>query len=226
MKAILVKDILKGFTRHAALYRMEPPLDGHGFVIASAASPTPAGPETYLFPADAEGDVVSWTKMDGSYRGGLSHAEAFAGVGYSIEIPAKASDSIAKELEAAAKLLEQKASDFALEYGSNDLGGLLFERGAHADGKLEYHNTLLEIAEKIRSLAQVAGSVLEDAERLKEAAGLLEELAEHGSYSIEYDGRMIPICPECGEHEGDHRPDCAFARAKAFLAARKRISHD
>ncbi len=69
---------------------------------------------------------------------------------------------------------------------------------------------------------QAADSELEDAERLKEAAGLLEELAEHGSYSIEYDGRMIPICPECGEQEGDHRPDCAFARAKAFLAARKR----
>ena len=75
--------------------------------------------------------------------------------------------------------------------------------------------------------AQAADSVLEDAERLKEAAGLLEELAEHGSYSIEYDGQMIPICPECGEQEGDHRPDCAFARAKAFLAARKRgENHD
>jgi hypothetical protein len=93
MKAILVKNILKGFARHAALYRMEPPLDGHGFVIASATSLTPTGPETYLFPADAEGGVVSWAKMDGSYRGGLSHAEAFAGAGYSIELPTQVADS-------------------------------------------------------------------------------------------------------------------------------------
>lgn len=100
MKAILVKDILKGFIGHAALYRMEPPLDDHGFVIASATSLTPTGPETYLFPADAEGNVASWAVMDGSYRGGLSHAKAFAGVGYSIEIPAQAASS---ELEDAAR---------------------------------------------------------------------------------------------------------------------------
>ena len=175
MKAILVKDNLKGFTGHAALYRMEPPLDGHDFVIASASILVPTGPETYLFPADAEGNVVSWLEMDGSYRGGLSHAKAFAGVGYSIEPPAKAVDSMTKRIEAAAKLLEQKARDFALEYGSDDLGGLLFERGAQADEKLEYHNTLLELAEEIRSLAQVAGRVLEDAARWQALPAFFEE---------------------------------------------------
>ena len=81
------------------------------------------------------------------------------------------------------------------------------------------HNLIRDVIDADRASRATADSVLEDAERLKEAAGLLEELAEHGSYSIEYDGRMIPICPECGEQEGDHRPDCAFARAKAFLAA-------
>lgn len=69
--------------------------------------------------------------------------------------------------------------------------------------------------------AQAADSVLEDAARLKEAVGLLEELAEHDSYSTEYDGRMISLCPECGEQEGEHRSNCAFVRAKTFLAARK-----
>ena len=71
-----------------------------------------------------------------------------------------------------------------------------------------------------RELAQ-ADSVLEDAARLKEAVGLLEELAEHDNYSTEYDGRMLSICPECGEQDGEHRAACAFVRAKAFLAARK-----
>ena len=69
--------------------------------------------------------------------------------------------------------------------------------------------------------AQAADSVLEDAARLKEAVGLLEELSEHDNYSTEYDGRMLYICTECGEQDGEHRPSCAFVRAKAFLAARK-----
>ena len=68
--------------------------------------------------------------------------------------------------------------------------------------------------------AQSADSVQEDADRLKEVVGLLEELAEHDNYHAEYDGRMIAICPECGEQEGEHRPSCAFVRAKAYLAAR------
>ena len=85
MKAILVKDNLRNFTGHAALYRMEPPLDGREFVIASAANALYSGPETYLFPADADGRVIDWNEIEGSYRGGLSHAKAFASVGYSVE---------------------------------------------------------------------------------------------------------------------------------------------
>ena len=69
--------------------------------------------------------------------------------------------------------------------------------------------------------AKAAESVQEDAARLKVAVDLLEELAEHDSYSTEYDGRMVSICPECGEQEGEHRPNCAFVRAKAYLAARE-----
>ena len=87
MKATLVKDNLEGFSGHAALYRMDPPLNGCDFVIASAIS------KTCVFPADAGGEVVSWAEMDGSYRGGLSHAKAFAGAGYSMKLPAEAADS-------------------------------------------------------------------------------------------------------------------------------------
>ena len=72
-----------------------------------------------------------------------------------------------------------------------------------------------------------ADSALEDAARLKVAVDLLEELAEHDSYSTEYDGRMVSICPECGEQEGEHRPNCAFVRAKTYLAAHKQgANHD
>ena len=84
MKAILVKDNLQNFTGHAALYRMEPPLDGREFVIASATNAMFTGPETYLFPADADGRVIDWSEIEGSYRGGLSHAIALGRAGYSI----------------------------------------------------------------------------------------------------------------------------------------------
>ena len=81
-------------------------------------------------------------------------------------------------------------------------------------------NDLFEIVDAARAARTPVDSV-QDAARLKEAVGLLEELAEHDNYSTEYDGRMLSICPECGEQDGEHRAACAFVRAKAFLAARK-----
>ncbi|MCO5355119.1 hypothetical protein [Acidovorax kalamii] len=87
---------------------------------------------------------------------------------------------VAAGVEAAAKLLERKADDFARENGSDDLGSLSFGRGAHADAKLEYHSTLLELADDIRALvptppAQAADSVLEDAETaLRKVLGVVQ----------------------------------------------------
>lgn len=45
-----------------AVYRLDPPLDGHEFVVVSA-------------------------ELEGSYKGGLDHAEALAGAGYEIAVP-------------------------------------------------------------------------------------------------------------------------------------------
>ncbi len=84
MKATLIKDNLPDFQGHAALYRMNPPHEGNEFVIASAANALYSGPETYLFPADADGRVIGWSELEGSYRGGLSHARALGRAGYSI----------------------------------------------------------------------------------------------------------------------------------------------
>jgi hypothetical protein len=55
-------------------------------------------------------------------------------------------------IQAAAKLLEKKADDFAQQHGYDDMGALSFGRGAHADAKLDYHSGLLELAEEIRAL--------------------------------------------------------------------------
>lgn len=46
-------------------------------VVTSAVS-TYSGPETYLFAADEEGDVIDWMELPGSFRGSLDHDAAIA----------------------------------------------------------------------------------------------------------------------------------------------------
>lgn len=83
---------LDGFTGDARLYKLEPPIeqkdwDGtlvatHEFVVVSAVSVPFTGPETYIFPADAGGNVVDWGELDGSARGHMDHSLALSDAGY------------------------------------------------------------------------------------------------------------------------------------------------
>ncbi len=91
--ATLIKARLANFTGDANLYRLDPPLtdvdwDGnehsHEYVVSSATVAMFSGPETYLFPADKDGEVTDWGELDGSYRGGLDHEEALRGAGYEV----------------------------------------------------------------------------------------------------------------------------------------------
>lgn len=84
--AVKVKD-LTGYTGYAALYKVDPPMAGTDHVIVSATVAMFSGPETYIFPAEnAESERPSdWGELDGSYRGGLDHAEALAGAGYELK---------------------------------------------------------------------------------------------------------------------------------------------
>jgi len=68
------------------LYRLDPPLDGNEHVVTSAVTVFGpwGGPETYIFPADSEGIVMSWLELDGSYKGGLDHEEALTNAGYEV----------------------------------------------------------------------------------------------------------------------------------------------
>ena len=50
----------------------------HPFVVVSAIRHDWAH-ETYIFPANAEGDITDWHELPGSYRGGMSHEEALDG---------------------------------------------------------------------------------------------------------------------------------------------------
>jgi hypothetical protein len=86
---------LEGWRGDARLYRLSEPVEyGYSyddeelptteFVIVSAICAPFFGAETYIFPADEEGNAIEMGEMDGSYRGGASHAIALEGAGFSI----------------------------------------------------------------------------------------------------------------------------------------------
>lgn len=81
--ARLIKE-LSGFTGTAKLYELSEPLDDATHVVVSAADVPYSGPETFIFPADAKGEVTGWGELDGSYRGGLSHDAALTKAGYAV----------------------------------------------------------------------------------------------------------------------------------------------
>ena len=82
----------------AALYRVDPPVQfaekaapGEDmfscltyYVSVSAVDVPFSGPETYIFAADKNGDALSWGELAGSFQGGMDHAKALAGAGYTI----------------------------------------------------------------------------------------------------------------------------------------------
>jgi hypothetical protein len=75
------------FRGDARLYRLSEPLmdwDGNacGYVLVSACDVPYSGPETYIFRANANGDITDWSELEGSFRGGLDHAQALADAGY------------------------------------------------------------------------------------------------------------------------------------------------
>lgn len=88
---------LSGWRGEAHVYELDPPVEyddyedgacSTKYVIVSAADVPFSGPETYIFPAVKKDDVFgaeNMCEMEGSYRGGLDHAEALKGLGYAIE---------------------------------------------------------------------------------------------------------------------------------------------
>ena len=91
--ATLIKR-LPSWQGDAALYRMEPPLDGNDYVVVSAVDlalrfptygdPRPMQIETYIFAADESGEVEDYGELSGSLKGTLDHAEALRAAGYEV----------------------------------------------------------------------------------------------------------------------------------------------
>jgi hypothetical protein len=86
--AKLVRRIDDGsFRGDARLYRCE---GGElpEYVVVSAVTTLQVGsldgPETYIFPADADGKVTRWFELVGSQKDTLDHAKALRDAGYEV----------------------------------------------------------------------------------------------------------------------------------------------
>jgi hypothetical protein len=54
------------------------------YVVVSAADVPFSGPETYIFPASESGDILSWSELEGSFRGAWNHDKALLDAGYAV----------------------------------------------------------------------------------------------------------------------------------------------
>lgn len=81
---------LDDFRGDARLYILSEPMthnyddEKSSYVIVSAADAPFSGPETYIFLANEDGEVINWGELDGSFRGGLNHEKALTGAGYEL----------------------------------------------------------------------------------------------------------------------------------------------
>lgn len=66
--------------------------------------------------------------------------------------PVGVPDSFREGVEAAARLIDQKADVYAARFGHDDMGGLSFGTGQHADIKRDTHSVLIKLADEIRAL--------------------------------------------------------------------------
>lgn len=92
---------LSGFTGQAALYELSEFIEIGGtdevfnHIVVSATIVPYSGPETYIFPANADGTVADWGELNGSFRGGLDHEQALKNAGYAIEHDLPSGDALA-----------------------------------------------------------------------------------------------------------------------------------
>ena len=77
--ATFVKDVNPG----KALYLMDPPHEGHVYVVASGVCNAYAH-ECYLFASDETGEIVDWAELDESIRNTTDHEDTFERAGYQI----------------------------------------------------------------------------------------------------------------------------------------------
>ncbi len=86
--AKFIKDVSDRFQGDAALYKLSPPIKDeyneteHEYVISSAVNGWVY--ETYLFPSNENGEIVSWGELDGSEQGVCDVERPIHNLGYQI----------------------------------------------------------------------------------------------------------------------------------------------
>jgi len=87
--AVFVKDVERETRGDQRVYQLDPPLEGHEFVVVSAVE-LPASVhrlgqscETYIFPSDGE-EVIEYMDLPGSIKNTMDHEEALKEAGYEI----------------------------------------------------------------------------------------------------------------------------------------------
>ena len=99
-KATFIKDLDRsGYSTSgiASVYQLDPPIEytvwgddcevipmTSEYVVVSAIIDSFSGPETYIFPSDAEGEISSWLELDGSFRGEMDLERALDKAGYEV----------------------------------------------------------------------------------------------------------------------------------------------
>jgi hypothetical protein len=87
--AKLIKDVSKNYVGTVNLYKLSPPIkDDEGkeyeYVVCSTVNAMFSGIETFIFPSDDQGVVLSWGELEGSQRGTTSHKKVLADAGYTL----------------------------------------------------------------------------------------------------------------------------------------------
>ena len=59
-------------------------------------------------------------------------------------------------VESAARLIDQKAELYAIRFGHDDIGGLSFGTGAHAEIKMDHYTSMIELADEVRATLAAA----------------------------------------------------------------------
>ena len=70
------------WTSDARLYSLSEPLEGHNYIVVSAADAPYTGPETFIFGCDERGNAIDFGELEGSFRGSLDHDKALKYAGY------------------------------------------------------------------------------------------------------------------------------------------------
>lgn len=153
LPASAIENPASDFLGRPAVYTAEDMKDYARAALAGAAQPAVGVTEAIVEPA-----VVEYL------RGKVEHAKATGDHRVDLNLYTRRVESILAALSGAAPTkpttagayLRKKAEAYAMEHGHDEMGGLSFGSGAHAEVKMDHYTNLLELADELDALAGAA----------------------------------------------------------------------